>query len=245
MTDNNSEEATVVSPRGHKRRAQLSSPDIQPAQKAQRIENQTSFANGSPTEPAHQSPNNQLFDVQPFRIQPFEAHQLTETQRHAAEADQIAREIRYLFQEEPDVADYVLGVANISQSPTSSNNLPSGSGPPVYPAPFNCQSTLTSLITNPGGLPYDNPYPKAEHDYEAEAKMYEAQEKEHQKMREAEFAKNPPTFPYPRNGSQPPSSSGYGGEMGNGGLGTSRYLGVNWESAEKGGRNAEQDGDEE
>jgi hypothetical protein len=118
--------------------------------------------------------------------------------------------------------------------PQPDHEPPSRPSASVYPDPTMSQLTLTSPITRPSGFLYDSPYAKVERDWEAEVKMYEVQRKEaRQKEREAALATNPPIYPFASTSSQPPRSTGYGKSMGNGGVGTLSYLGINWDDGEK------------
>lgn len=61
--------------------------------------------------------------------------------------------------------------------------------PSMFPDPSEYELTLTTPLNHPGGFLYDGPYPRVEHDWEAEVKMYDEQRKEaRKKAREAEKA---------------------------------------------------------
>lgn len=86
-------------------------------------------------------------------------------------------------------------------------------------------------MTNPSGFLYDGPYPRAEPDYAAEARIYSSERREERRrVRQAEWdasiAVNPPLYPFANLSSQPQPSTGYGMSMGNGGVGTLGYLGI-------------------
>lgn len=235
---------------GQKRRAVGDSfpADVQPAPKVQRLDHQTPVANRALKPPVAQLPSNQS----------SRAHRCTALHsfEHKTKENPVSGEIRSLFREEPDVADTVLDLANLSKPPIApiirrqmergrlgeESRLPSGSGAPAYPTPSASQLTLTTPVKRPGGFLYDGPYPRLEHDYNAEAKVYETRKDERRKARETAIAENPPMYPFASTSDQPLRSTGYGKVMGSGGVGTLRYLGINWESAEKGSRDGSQHG---
>lgn len=177
----------------------------------------------------------------------------TQQGQYSAEQEQIAAEIRKLFEGEADVAEDILNTAKIIRRPINSTGL-LGEGmtpetrveilflrsspklatshPPVYPNPLLHQQvpTLTSPANHPAGFLYSAPYPAVEHDYAAEANIYAAEKKDARKRdraakRAADLRANKPT--------SPPRPTGYGRAMGNDRVGTLRHLGINWEDGEE------------
>ena len=108
----------------------------------------------------------------------------------------------------------------------------------MYPNPMMHRqvTTLTSPANYPGGFLYDAPYPSVEHDYAAEVNFQEAEKKEaRKKERAAKRAADPSAYPSLRatKPTSPPRSTGYGRAMGNDGVGTLRYLGINWDDVDE------------